>query len=73
MRGYYMLTLRNWIALDRDNDYKLLDVVRRNYRKTESYNIMHLFHLIPNDRMMKPETYENLIEGLNDDCCRSAP
>ncbi len=68
IRGLYMQTLQQWIALGRPNDYLLLDVVQKNYRsKTASLNIMHLFHPTSERDSLKPETYEHLIEGLNNE------
>jgi hypothetical protein len=68
IRGLYMQTLEHWLAQGRDNDYVLLDVVQKNYRsKTTSHNIMRLFHLVSERDAGKPETYEHLIEGLNND------
>ena len=68
IRALYMQTLQHWISLGRENDYQLLDVVQKNYRsKTTSLNIMHLFHPITREEAFRPETYEHLIEGLNNE------
>lgn len=68
IRGLYLEALQHWIALGRDNDYRLLKAVEGNYRsKTTSLNIMHLFHLVSARDAAKPDTYEHLIEGLNND------
>jgi hypothetical protein len=68
IRGLDMQTLQQWLALGRENDYQMLDVVQKNYRsKTTSLNIMHLFHMISTEDAAKPGTYEHLIEGLNND------
>jgi hypothetical protein len=68
IRGLYLGALQQWLAQERDNDYSLLDVVKKSYRnKTASLNIMHLFHLISAKDAVKPETYEHLIEGLNNE------
>jgi hypothetical protein len=67
MRWIYMQTLQQWLALSRDNDYVLFEAVRKQYRKTESVNIMRLFHMISSEAAAKPDTYEHLIEGLNND------
>jgi hypothetical protein len=67
LRGLYMATLQQWLPQARDNDYILFEAVRKNYRKTESVNIMQLFHPISREAMEKPDTWEHLIEGLNND------
>jgi hypothetical protein len=68
IRAAYMNSLRQWLALGRENDYLLLGVVSKSYRnKTTSHNIMHLFHYISVEDAAKPETIEHLVEGLNND------
>lgn len=67
IRGLYMQALQQWLTNGREYDYLLLDVVRKNYRKTESLNILSLFHPTSAKDALKPETYEHLIENLNND------
>lgn len=67
IRGLCMQTLHSWVGLNRDNDYQLLAVLRKNYRKTESIKIMELFHKITSEDARNPVTYQRLIEGLNND------
>ncbi len=59
--------LRNWIALDRDNDYKLNDLLREKYtiKSNVATRIMELLHFLPPDRLTLPKTYETLIEDLD--------
>ena len=59
--------LQQWIALGRDNDYQLLEVVRKDYPKQASMKIVELFHLISQEDARNPGTYQVLIEDLNND------
>ncbi len=68
VRGFCMMTLQQWLPQGRDNDFVLLDAVRKsNIKKTPSIKIMELFHLVSAESAAKPATYQNLIEGLNND------
>jgi hypothetical protein len=62
-------TLQQWLGLNRDHDYQLLEVVR-NYHKKSKFvpiKIMELFHSISGEDARKPATYQLLVEGLNND------
>jgi hypothetical protein len=69
IRGLCLQTLQQWIALQRDNDYELLDVVRKYDKKNKfvPIKIMELFHSISDEDARKPATYQLLIEGLTND------
>lgn len=67
IRGLCIDTIQKWLALGREQDYSLLSVLRDSYKKTESVKIMELFHLISKEDARKPEKYQHLIEGLNND------
>jgi hypothetical protein len=57
--------LRSWITDARDNDYKLLAEVRTKYTKVESGNILRLLHSFSAKDYGRVETYELLINNLN--------
>lgn len=69
IRGACMMTLQQWLALSRDHDYQLLEVVRKANpdKKTASNKIMELFHSVSTEDARKQATYQRLIEGLNND------
>ncbi len=58
-------TLRQWIALSRDNDYQLYDALKRKYKTSEAGIIMTLLHSISEREVATPETYESLIAYLD--------
>ncbi len=60
-------TIQRWLAIDRNQDYALLAILQGSYRKTESVKIMELLHYVSSEEARKPEKYERLIEGLNND------
>jgi hypothetical protein len=69
IRGQCLQTLQQWLGLNRDHDYQLLEVVR-NYHKKNKFvpiKIMELFHSISGEDARKPATYQLLVEGLNND------
>ncbi|MBI2804919.1 MAG: hypothetical protein HYX68_08060 [Planctomycetes bacterium] len=69
VRGVCMQAIQQWLALNRDNDYVLLKILRKNFRlrETESIKIMERFHYISVQAASKPVTYQYLIEDLNND------
>ena len=68
IRGLCIPTLQQWLAWNRENDYELLETLRKNgHNKTVSVKIMELFHMISTEDAGKRVTYQNLIEGLNND------
>ena len=67
VRGLCMQTLHQWIGLGRENDYELLAVLRKNYKKTEATKIAGLLHKVSTEAARDPITYQNLIEGLNNE------
>jgi hypothetical protein len=68
VRGVCMMTLQQWLAQGRENDYEMLDVVRKNnIKKTASIKIMERFHMVSSADAAKPGTYQHLIEDLNND------
>ncbi len=68
MRAECITLLRHWLAQERDNDYQLLEIVRKNnIKKTPSIKIMELFHIFPQAEAKKPATYQHLIESLNNE------
>jgi hypothetical protein len=58
-------TLRSWIADGRDNDYKLLDVLRTKYKRVEAENMIRLLHYLPPAETQKQETFAWLIDLLD--------
>jgi hypothetical protein len=68
VRGLCMMTFQQWLAQGRENDYALLDVVRKsNIKKTPSIKIMERFHMVTSEEAEKASTYQQLIEDLNND------
>ncbi len=58
--------LKHWIAQDRDNDYKLHDLLRdKSIKSNVAARIMELLHWLPPDRLSQPKTFETLIEDLD--------
>ena len=67
-RTLYMLTLEHWLAQGRDNDYVVAGRGAKELPKQDDVAQHHaLFHLVSAADAGKPETYEHLIEGLNND------
>lgn len=65
VRGAAILTARHWIAAERDNDYVFFEVLKLKYTPTESEKVMDLLHDISDRQLMMPETYELLIDSLD--------
>lgn len=57
-------TLIQWVALSRDNDYKLVEVVRQRLKANEADLFMTLLHGFTEQAASRPETYEYLIDYL---------
>ncbi|MCI0457722.1 MAG: hypothetical protein L0Z62_12190 [Gemmataceae bacterium] len=62
-------TLRHWCASSRDNDYRLLEVLKGPnkegpYKEVEASNIVALLHLFSAKDRTRPETYDVLITKL---------
>ena len=68
IRGLCQQTLGAWLGQSRENDYELLEIIRKaGYKKTASIKVVELFHKFSDDDARKPITYQHLIEGLNND------
>jgi len=65
VRAEANLTTRHWIAADRDNDYVFLDALKSKYTPLEAEKVMELLHNITDRQAAMPETYEFLIESLD--------
>jgi tRNA A-37 threonylcarbamoyl transferase component Bud32 len=59
-----METLGRWIASERDNEYKLYEVLKERYTAVEAEKIITRLHGPPDKGRFVPETYEVLIEEL---------
>jgi hypothetical protein len=62
-----MYCLQQWLAMGRDNDYLLLDVLRKEYPKQASIKMVELVHPPSVEDERKPITYQALIEDLDND------
>ncbi len=68
IRAECLMAMQTWIALNRDHDYQLLEIVRKSgVKKTPSVKIMELLHVFAAEEARKPATYSHLIENLNND------
>ncbi len=56
--------LTQWIAVSRDNDYKLSEAIRQRMKANEADTFMTLLHGYSAEKASRPETYEYLIERL---------
>lgn len=56
--------LRQWMTSNRDNEYRLYDLLKTKYRLGEVENIMKLLHYFTEKEASQPETYETLIDYL---------
>jgi hypothetical protein len=57
-------TLIQWVALSRDNDYKLAELARQRLKANEADVFMTLLHGFSEQAVGRPETYELLIGYL---------
>ncbi len=62
IRGLLLISIHQWLGLHRDHDYRMLEMLGK---KTVSIKIIGLFHKISEDQARDPETYQTLIEGLD--------
>lgn len=58
-------SLRHWVALERDNDYRLLDALKTKYKAVAAQRIVELLHYVPPAQLNNPATYERLIDDLD--------
>jgi hypothetical protein len=58
-------TLRHWIGLGRDYEYRLYETLKGRYKTAEAENIMVLLHTFSRQEVGNRETYETLIDYLN--------
>lgn len=59
-------SLRHWITLSRDNDYRLFDALKSKYTKAAvAHRIVELLHYVPPAQLSSPATYERLIDDLD--------
>lgn len=65
VRAEAILTSRHWIAAERDNDYVFFDTLKAKYTASEAEKIMDLLHNVTERQLSMPETYEFLIESLD--------
>ncbi len=62
IRGLLLDTIHQWLGQSRENDYRMLDMLGK---KTVSMKIIELFHKVSEESARNPETYQRLIEGLD--------
>lgn len=65
VRQAAMDTLRRWVACERDNDYKLFAELQQKYKKAEAEDIMTLLHSFSAAQIAEKETYEALVDNLD--------
>ncbi len=64
-RALAVETLRHWVAADRDNEYKLFELLKAKYRAIEAENMVSLLHDFSPKDQANPDTYDLLINYLN--------
>jgi hypothetical protein len=64
MRAAAVESLRYWVALARDNDYKLFDLLKEKYKSKQAEIIMEMMHNFSGAELRRPERYELLIDYL---------
>lgn len=65
LRGTAVVMLRNWIAVSRDNEYKLHDLLKTKYRPVEAETIVSLLHDFSAKDLTNPDTFDLLINYLD--------
>ncbi len=65
LRGVAVVVLRNWIAVGRDHEYKVYDLLKTKYRSVEAESIVSLLHDFSAKDLMNPDTYDLLIHNLD--------
>jgi hypothetical protein len=70
-RDICIQNLQQWIAWDRQNDFVMMNALETWYPNPKKENVrikmMELFHYFPESEAAKAETYQSLVDGLDND------
>jgi hypothetical protein len=65
LRRTALYSLLHWLPLERDNEYRVFDALRAQYKPIVARKVMELLHSMPPEEREKSATWQRLIDDLD--------